>query len=49
MIVWSTSGALPTGTLTFAPGELFQNITINVANDQALEVNDAFTVKQHHH
>ncbi|KAF0165884.1 MAG: Ig family protein [Rhodocyclaceae bacterium] len=38
-------GSLPAGTLTFAPGELFKAITIMVAQDQALEGDEAFSVK----
>jgi beta-glucanase (GH16 family) len=37
-------GALPSGTLTFAAGETSKTITVNVAGDTAVEVNEAFTV-----
>jgi len=35
---------LPTGTVSFAPGETTQVITIQVAGDTAIELNESFTV-----
>ena len=39
-----TGGALPTGTVSFAPGQTSQLITINVAGDTTAEANESFTV-----
>jgi hypothetical protein len=37
-------GQLPSGRLTFAPGELEQTITVDVSGDIAAELNESFTV-----
>lgn len=37
-------GALPSGTLSFAIGELTQTLTIDVAGDAVVEANEGFTV-----
>ncbi len=39
-----TGGVLPTGTVSFAAGESSKVISINVAGDNAVETNEAFTV-----
>ncbi|MEJ0017978.1 MAG: Calx-beta domain-containing protein [Acetobacteraceae bacterium] len=39
-----TGGVLPSGTVTFAPGETKKTITVNVAGDTALEGQDQFVV-----
>jgi Ca2+-binding RTX toxin-like protein len=41
-------GVLPSGTVTFAPGETTKVITVNVAGDLAVESNEAFTVTLSH-
>ncbi|WP_334164455.1 Calx-beta domain-containing protein, partial [Phenylobacterium sp.] len=38
------NGTLPSGTLTFAPGETSKTITIQVAGDTTSEADEAFTV-----
>jgi FG-GAP-like repeat/Calx-beta domain len=37
-------GALPSGTVTFLPGESSETLTINVAGDSIVEANENFTV-----
>jgi Ca2+-binding RTX toxin-like protein len=37
-------GVLPSGTVIFAAGEFSKTITINIAGDDVVEANDAFTV-----
>ena len=37
-------GSFPTGTVIFAAGETSQTITVNVAGDTAVELNEGFTV-----
>ena len=37
-------GVLPSGTVTFAPGEVTQTISISVAGDDDLEIDERFTV-----
>jgi hypothetical protein len=37
-------GVLPSGTVTFAPGERTKTITVNVAGDSSLEWDEAFAV-----
>jgi hypothetical protein len=37
-------GVLPSGTVTFAPGELRQTITVSVAGDELRELNESFIV-----
>ncbi len=37
-------GVLPSGTVTFAPGETTQTISVNVAGDDDLEIDERFTV-----
>ena len=39
-----TGGALPTGTVAFAPGETTKVITVNVAGDTVVEGNESFAV-----
>ncbi|TWT49574.1 Calx-beta domain protein [Rubripirellula amarantea] len=39
-----TGGVLPTGTVTFADGETTQTITIDVAGDTTVELDETFTV-----
>ncbi|MDO8973127.1 Calx-beta domain-containing protein [Reyranella sp.] len=39
-----TGGALPTGTVSFAPGETTKVITVNVAGDTVVENNESFAV-----
>jgi len=38
-------GSLPSGTVSFATGEISQPLTINVAGDSAIELNERFKVK----
>ena len=37
-------GQLPSGRITFAPGQLQQTVTIDVSGDMAAELNESFTV-----
>jgi Ca2+-binding RTX toxin-like protein len=37
-------GVLPSGTVTFAPGELSQTITLAIANDAVVEADEGFTI-----
>jgi len=39
-----TGGILPSGRIGFAAGETSRTITVNVAADRAMELNDSFTV-----
>jgi len=38
------SGALPSGTVSFAAGQTSRTITVDVAGDKTVEANEAFTV-----
>ncbi|WP_122893440.1 Calx-beta domain-containing protein [Arcobacter peruensis] len=40
----TTNGGLPSGTVSFADGELTQTITINVATDDVVEGDDSFSI-----
>ena len=39
-----TGNALPTGSVSFAPGEATRTVTISIAGDTTIEPNEAFTI-----